>query len=303
MAGDWIKMRTDLYRDPKVCAIADNLMNQDGELAGYVNQNCQRNMTVTRNVMRNVTVGALVSVWGVMRLRGKRINDDLVFKSGTLWIIDDLAELPGFGKAMADVGWVVADEAGIVFPNFFSEYNVDPNEDANAKNAERQRRYREKTKLKSNVTDDVTNASQSNAREEKRREDIDGDKSPSKRAAKKCPDSFQVPEDQLTKMTEECPLVDIQAQTKLFRDHTFSVAKTDWVATWRNWMRTKQERLVEAAGKVQALESFKQTDARIGRERWEEMTGEQHPQNVTPQSSNILNVIDVTPVQRIGAAA
>ena len=25
MAGDWIKMRTDLYRDPKVCAIADEL--------------------------------------------------------------------------------------------------------------------------------------------------------------------------------------------------------------------------------------------------------------------------------------
>lgn len=164
-------MRTDLYRDPKVCAIADRLMHQHGELAQYVSQNCQRDMTVTRNVMRNVTVGALVSVWGVMRLRGKRVNDDLVFKSGTLWIIDDLSELPGFGEAMASIGWVLADEDGITFPNFFSDYNVDPNEDANSKNAERQRRYREKNKLKSNVTDDVTKASQSNAREEKRREE------------------------------------------------------------------------------------------------------------------------------------
>ncbi len=171
MSGDWIKMRTDLYRDPKVCAIADQLMHQHGELAEYVNQNCQRAMAVTRNVMRNVTVGALVSVWGVMRLRGKRVNDDLVLKTATLWIIDDLAEIPGFGKALESVGWVEADEAGIVFPNFFSEYNVDPNADANAKNAERQRRYREKAKLKSNVTEDVTNASQSNAREEKRREE------------------------------------------------------------------------------------------------------------------------------------
>ena len=172
MAGDWIKMRTDLYRDPKVCAIADRLMDQEGELAGYVSQNCQRSMTVTRNVMRNVTVGALVSVWGVMRLRGKRINDDLVFRSGTLWVIDDLSELPGFGEAMAYVGWVVADQDGITFPNFFSEYNSDPNEDAKAKNAERQRRYREKTKQKSDVTEDVTEASQSNAREEKRREEV-----------------------------------------------------------------------------------------------------------------------------------
>lgn len=172
MAGDWIKMRTDLYRDPKVCAIADHLMHQDGELSAFVNQNCQRKMTVTRNVMRNVTVGALVSVWGVMRLRGKRIDDDLVFKSGTLWIIDDLADLPGFGQAMASVGWVEANSEGIVFRNFFSEYNVDPNEDAKAKNAERQRRHREKSKQERNVTDDVTGASQSNAREEKRREEI-----------------------------------------------------------------------------------------------------------------------------------
>lgn len=169
MAGDWIKMRTDLYRDPKVCSIADLLMHQEGELAAYVNQNCQRAMTVTRNVMRNVTVGALVSVWGVMRLRGKRINDDLALKSGTLWVIDDLAEIPGFGHALESVGWVVADEDGIVFPNFFSEYNVDPNEDAKAKNAERQRRYREKAKQESNVTQDVTVTSESNT--EKRREE------------------------------------------------------------------------------------------------------------------------------------
>ena len=171
MAGDWIKMRTDLYRDPKVCAIADQLMRADGALAEYVDQNCQRKMTVTRNVMRNVTVGALVSVWGVMRQRGKRIDDDLVFKSGTLWIIDDLAELPGFGQAMAAVGWVEADAEGLVFRNFFSEYNVDPNEDAKAKNAERQRRFREKSRQERNVTVGVTVASQNNTREEKRREE------------------------------------------------------------------------------------------------------------------------------------
>jgi len=171
MAGDWIKMQTGLYRDPKVCAIADALMNPHGELASYVTQNCQREMTVTRNVMRNVTVGALVSVWGVMRLRGKRVNDDLVLKGSTLWIVDDLSELPGFGQAMESVGWIKADADGLVFPNFFCEHNVDPNEYANAKNAERQRRYREKHKTDSNVTSDVTVTSQSNTREEKRRED------------------------------------------------------------------------------------------------------------------------------------
>ena len=52
MAGDWIKMRTDLYRDPKVSLIADALMAPGSELSRYVTNNCQREMTVTRNVMR-----------------------------------------------------------------------------------------------------------------------------------------------------------------------------------------------------------------------------------------------------------
>ena len=44
MANDWIKMRTDLYRDQRICVMADILMNEDGELARYVNQHCQRHM-------------------------------------------------------------------------------------------------------------------------------------------------------------------------------------------------------------------------------------------------------------------
>ena len=123
-------MRVDLYRDPKVCMIADILMADDGELAKHVNQIKQRDMTVTRNVMRNVTVGALVTVWGVIRLRGKRLNDDLTLRGVSLSVIDDLSEVPGFGVAMRKVGWVEESEDGIVFPHFFEhipdvEYLID----------------------------------------------------------------------------------------------------------------------------------------------------------------------------------
>lgn len=167
MANDWIKMRTDLYRDPKVCIIADSLMSPDGELASYVNQICQRDMSVTRNVMRNVTVGALVALWGVTRHRGKRDGDDLVLRNATLSVCDDIADLPGLGVAMSRVGWAIETVEGVVFPGFFGEFNSDPTADAKEKAAERQRRYR----AKRNVTRDVTVTSQSNAREEKRREE------------------------------------------------------------------------------------------------------------------------------------
>jgi hypothetical protein len=171
MAGDWIKMRTDLYRDPKVCVMADLLMAEKSELSRYVNQNMQRNMTVTRNVMRNVTVGALVSTWGVLRHRGKRQEDDLMLKGCTLAVIDDVSEIPGFGEAMLSVGWVVQAELGLVFPNFFEEFNVDPEADFRRKNADRQRRFREKQASKNNANSNVTVTSESNVREEKRREE------------------------------------------------------------------------------------------------------------------------------------
>ena len=159
-------MRTDLYRDPKVCMIADHLLDDDSDLARYVNQNCQRNMTVTRNVMRNVTVGALVTLWGVTRHRGKRDGDDLVIRSATINIIDDIVDLPGFGNALEAVGWAYETDEGVIFPRFFEEMNTDPNEDAKAKNAARQRKYREK----SNALRNVTVTSQCRAREEKEKE-------------------------------------------------------------------------------------------------------------------------------------
>lgn len=149
MAGDWIKMRTDLYRDPKVIAIADHLLEECSDLANYVRQNVQRDMTVTRNVMRNVTVGALVAIWGITRHQGHRENDDLVLFGAGLSVIDDIAELPGFGVAMESAGWVARTEQGLCFPKFFEEHNVDPTEEQRQKNNDRQRRFRDK---KRNVT-------------------------------------------------------------------------------------------------------------------------------------------------------
>ncbi len=163
MSDDWVKMRTDLYRDPKICIIADRLLASDGPLASHIRNVTGCDMSVTRNVMRNVTVGALVTLWGVTRHRGRRDSDDLVILNATLSVVDDIAELPGLGEAMAVVGWASEDEHGVVFPGFFGEFNVEPANDRKEKNAERQRRHREK----SNALRNANVAQQSNAREEK----------------------------------------------------------------------------------------------------------------------------------------
>lgn len=174
VVGDWIKMRTDLYRDPKVICMAESLMVSDGELNRYVSQNSQRDMTVTRNVMRNAVVGALVTVWGVLRHQGKRDGDSLRLSGCSLSVIDDIADLPGFGQSMLSVGWLVKDAKGLLFPRFFEENNIEPQADAKAKNAERQRRFREARKAESNAKSNelrnVTSNAKSNAREEREKE-------------------------------------------------------------------------------------------------------------------------------------
>jgi hypothetical protein len=167
MAGDWIKMKTDIYRHPKVSVIADRLNHPEGDLALSVNQFCQRNMTVTRNVTRCATVGALVTVWGVFRHRGERDGDDLFVELACLHTIDDVADMPGFGKAMESVGWVVDDELGLRFPRFFEEMNVDTSASKSSA-AERQRRYRERKKR--DVTRDVTVTSRNALEKEKEKE-------------------------------------------------------------------------------------------------------------------------------------
>ncbi len=144
--ADWIKLRTDLYRHPKVLVIADHLYDPKSDLAAYVNQNMQRDMTVTRNVTRSVTVGALVSVWGVMRHRGKRDGDDLVIENLISEAIDDIADIPGFGDAMIAAGWLVDDGQRLVFPRFFCDHNVDPSDTKKEKAKQRQQRRRAKLK-------------------------------------------------------------------------------------------------------------------------------------------------------------
>jgi hypothetical protein len=61
------------------------------------------------------------------------------------------------------------------------------------------------------------------------------------------PDDFTVTPQMVAWFRENCPHVDGKLQTEKFIDHWVGKAgkdgrKLDWVATWRNWMRTAEER-------------------------------------------------------------
>ncbi len=181
MAGDWIKMRVWIARDPKVIAIADFLATERAFmdwLTDPVHKTCDMTCYehVTRNVTVSVTVTALLQVWGIANDQGKPSGDDLLLANCTLETIDEIAGVPRFGWAMESVGWAREDDRNktVTFPKFL-EHNVPADDRKKASAAERQRRFRQKSsgnRQRDNgvtVTRDMSR--NSNAREEKRREE------------------------------------------------------------------------------------------------------------------------------------
>lgn len=202
MAGDWIKIRSSLRKDPHVLAIADYLSVQRAFmdwLTDPVKKHCERDAYehVTRDVTVRVTMCALVDVWAMANETGKPDGDDLMIAHCTLSAIDDIAGIPCFGAAMESVDWASEVSAGrgkkaIRLPKFLM-HNTPAGERAPTSAAERQRRYRERKALEAleadpkrrvlmsdeeadrdangDATRDVTAASLVTPREEKSREE------------------------------------------------------------------------------------------------------------------------------------
>lgn len=58
-----------------------------------------------------------------------------------------------------------------------------------------------------------------------------------KRASKKCPADFEVTDDMRAWAVSDCPGVNVERATAKFRDHSFDKPKSDWLGTWKNWIR------------------------------------------------------------------
>lgn len=118
------------------------------------------------------------------------------------------------------------------------------------------------------------------------REPVDA---PRKRGATRAPADFTVTDEMLAWAKAETPLVDVKASTAKFLDHTFSKARTDWPATWRNWLRSDQERAEQKRGGQ--VTSFAEQKAEADRRRYLAFTGK------LPPEQQAGDVIDMEPVQ------
>lgn len=156
MAGDWIKMRKDLFTHPKVVRMSSALK---------------------ADTLR--TVGGLMSVWCLFDSH----TEDGLMDGYTPEVVDHLLHWPGFSAAMMSVGWMAYDqENGLQLPNFHSH---------NGKSAKRRAQDADRKQDVRKVS--AFEADEKRTREEKRREDID---TPRKRGNRKSamPEDFAISE-------------------------------------------------------------------------------------------------------------
>lgn len=140
MAGDWIKMRVDLFDDPAVVSIA-----------------------AACDLSEDEVVGKLLRVWSW----ANRHTEDGHAKNVTLSWIDRYVSVTGFATAMQAAGWLAEEADGVTIPNF--DRHNGKSAKKRAEDSERQRKKRlssreERDKCHATVT--------KKARPEKRREEV-----------------------------------------------------------------------------------------------------------------------------------
>jgi hypothetical protein len=212
MAGDWIKMRTDLLTSPKVVRMASALKAD-----------------------RFRIVGGLLSVWSLFDAH----STDGVLSGYTLEALDDLAAWPGFSGAMIDVGWLDQEAETLALPRF------DTHNGASAK-----RRAQDADRKKAVRKMSASDADEKRTREEKRREESNkpplippAEKPEPAPRKSKIPTPFLMTAEMRAWAADSAPGVDLRTETEKFVDYWRAEAKTkaDWPATWRNWMRKAQQ--------------------------------------------------------------
>ncbi|MDQ2187192.1 hypothetical protein RBI13_18595 [Alcaligenaceae bacterium A4P071] len=141
MAGDWIKFEINTPEKREVLAITVEMGWDDPDL----------------------TVGKLLRVWRWFDQQTLDGNADSV----TSALLDRIAGVSGFAKAMANVGWLVTTDSGMSLPNF-DRHNGKTAKDR-ALTAKRVANH--KTNAKANATGNASSVTPPLPREEKNREE------------------------------------------------------------------------------------------------------------------------------------
>ena len=236
MAGDWIKMRGNLWDDPRVSKLCD--LTDQSEAA---------------------IVGALYWLWAA----ADQHTEDGLMPGLTLRQIDRKTGVQGFGAALCQIGWLEDNPDGVRIVNF---------EDHNGTSAKRrctdaQRKANVRNVSASDADKQRTESGQKTpnlgAREEKRREEEKAEEAPSAKSPRgtALPETWTLPDDWKTWAEGARPDVDVLTVADSFRDYWVAKPgkdgrKADWLATWRNWVRNQRSGSAQRPQGAEAVGMF-----------------------------------------------
>jgi len=263
MAGDWIKMRGNLWDDPRVAKLCD--LTDQGEAA---------------------VIGGLYWLWST----ADQHSEDGVMPGLALRQIDRKTGVQGFGEALVSIGWLADHPEGVRIVRF-EEHNG-----ASAKKrCQTAKRVSNFKAANAEVThtalpDEQHSVSTALPREEKRkrREDTSSLRSEvdtaSPQRGSRLPKDWSLPDDWAAWAKQTRPDLNQNETANRFADYWHGIAgakgrKADWLATWRNWVRN-QNHTKESVPHSQSM-SFSERDDLKRRRRWEEMTGRKWPNEET----------------------
>jgi hypothetical protein len=212
-------MRSDLHDDPAVFRLASML-----------------------KIDKYAVIGRLHTFWSW----ADRHSVDGFVDGTTSTDVDEVVRCEGFAASLAKVHWLEITDEGIRIPKF-DRHNGDSAKQRAQKN-ERQSRWRSKKdgEVDGSVDAHVDAQTSTNAstREEKRREEKKETKADAQRASR-LPADWSPSEHDEEFCTTERPDLDVGDVANQFRDYWIAQPgakgrKTDWPATWRNWVRNQR---------------------------------------------------------------
>ena len=235
MAGDWLKFDKATPDKPEVFAIATELQ-----------------------IDPDAVVGKLMRVWSWFDSHTSDGNAHCVASA----LLDRCAGITGFVTAMKNAGWIEVHNGGCRLPNF--DRHCGETSKKRALGARRSAAFR--VSNGSCVTDALP-------REEKRREENKEQKQEPLRSpnGSRLPPDWTLPDEWRRWAEQERRDVDVLRESRVFADYWASQPgakgrKTDWQATWRNWIRRaqgrpragpQQQQLGKQAQGLMALEAMK----------------------------------------------
>jgi hypothetical protein len=220
MSG-WIKWEKDLESDPRVLRMARELKRI-----------CNACVTLGVNPV-TLVCGGLIRLWSYA---DSHARDDDTIDLGCKEL-DELIGIDNFTSIMPADWLREIDENTVELPNFQAHNGIEAKKKALTQ--KRVETHRKRTSVTRALTTALPDQDQ----------DQDHKKTPSVSSArtratprKRCPDDFKPSDEDRDKIRAECPDVDLTAEERKFRDHEFARGRSDWLATWRNWMREAQAR-------------------------------------------------------------